>query len=161
MILNPDKISLPLPFNIIIKSQFSYCSLVWMFYLKKSNSIVNYVHERVLRVVYDDHSNRSATHPHKINILIKDVYVRKRSISSFNRWHVPSRENTFNFFLWLRFQVIFSLRVTMIIMRLRVGMSLLREHKFKHNFQACLSPICSCGLDIESTSHFSSPLSYI
>ena len=85
MILNPDKISLPLPFNIITKSQFSYCSLVWMFYLKKSNSIVNYVHERVLRVVYDDHSNRSATHPHKINILIKDVYVRKRSISSFNR----------------------------------------------------------------------------
>ena len=28
------------------------------------------------------------------------------------------------------------------------------EHKFKHNFQDCLNPICSCGLDIESTSHF-------
>ena len=33
-------------------------------------------------------------------------------------------------------------------------MSYLREHKFKHNFQDCLNPICSCGLDIESTSHF-------
>ena len=33
-------------------------------------------------------------------------------------------------------------------------MSHLREHKFKHNFQGCLNPICSCGLDIESTSHF-------
>ena len=33
-------------------------------------------------------------------------------------------------------------------------MSHLREHKFKHNFQDCLNPICSCGLDIESTSHF-------
>ena len=32
-------------------------------------------------------------------------------------------------------------------------MSHLREHKFKHNFQDCLNPICSCGLDIESTSH--------
>ena len=26
-------------------------------------------------------------------------------------------------------------------------------HKFKHNFQDCVNPICSCGLDIESTSH--------
>ena len=41
-----------------------------------------------------------------------------------------------------------------LITRLRVGMSHLREHKFKHNFQECLNPACSCGLDIESTSHF-------
>ena len=41
-----------------------------------------------------------------------------------------------------------------LITRLRVGMSHLREHKFKHNFQDCLNPICGCGLDIESTSHF-------
>ena len=33
-------------------------------------------------------------------------------------------------------------------------MSHLREHKFKHNFQDCLNPICSCGLNIESTSYF-------
>ena len=33
-------------------------------------------------------------------------------------------------------------------------MSHLREHKFKHNFQDFLNPICSCGLDIKSTSHF-------
>ena len=33
-------------------------------------------------------------------------------------------------------------------------MSHLPEHKFKHNFQDCLNPICGCGLDIESTSHF-------
>ena len=37
---------------------------------------------------------------------------------------------------------------------LRVGMSQLREHKFKHNFEDCLNPICSCGADIKSTSHF-------
>ena len=30
----------------------------------------------------------------------------------------------------------------------------LREHKFKHNFQECLNPVWSFGLDIESTSHF-------
>ena len=33
-------------------------------------------------------------------------------------------------------------------------MNHLREHKCKHNFEDCLNPICSCGLDIEPTSHF-------
>ena len=41
-----------------------------------------------------------------------------------------------------------------LIMQLYVGMSHLREHKFKYNFQDCLNPVCSCGLNIESTSHF-------
>ena len=41
-----------------------------------------------------------------------------------------------------------------LITRPRVGMSHLPEYKFKHNFQDCLNPICSCGLDIKSTSHF-------
>ena len=38
--------------------------------------------------------------------------------------------------------------------RLRVGLSHLRKQKFKHSFQNCLNQICSCGLYIESTSHF-------
>ena len=33
-------------------------------------------------------------------------------------------------------------------------LSHLCEHKFKHNFQDCLNPVCSCDLDIESTPHF-------
>ena len=37
---------------------------------------------------------------------------------------------------------------------LRLGLSHLREHKFKHSFQDSLNPFCSCGLDIESTVHF-------
>ena len=41
-----------------------------------------------------------------------------------------------------------------LITRLRVRMSHLCEHKFEHNFQDCLNPICSCGLDVESTPHF-------
>ena len=38
--------------------------------------------------------------------------------------------------------------------RLRLGRSRLREHKFNHNFQNCINPLCSCAMDIESTSHF-------
>ena len=41
-----------------------------------------------------------------------------------------------------------------IMTRLRLGLSHLREHKFNHNFQNCINPLCSCGMDIESTSHF-------
>ena len=38
--------------------------------------------------------------------------------------------------------------------RLRLGLSHLREHKFKHNFQDSINPLCSCGENIETTEHF-------
>ena len=41
-----------------------------------------------------------------------------------------------------------------LITRLRVDFSHLREHKFKHSFQDTLNPICSCGFDVESSSHY-------
>ena len=41
-----------------------------------------------------------------------------------------------------------------LITRLRLGLSHLRKHKFKHSFQDTLNPICSCSNDIESTTHY-------
>ena len=41
-----------------------------------------------------------------------------------------------------------------LITRLRLGLSHLRDHKFKHNFLDCLNPICCCGKDIETTLHY-------
>ena len=41
------------------------------------------------------------------------------------------------------------------ITRLCLGFSHMREHKFKHNFQESLNPLCYCGHGIESTKHFS------
>ena len=38
--------------------------------------------------------------------------------------------------------------------RLLVGLSHLREHKFRHNFQDTINSLCSCSLEIESTPHF-------
>ena len=37
---------------------------------------------------------------------------------------------------------------------MRLGLSHLADHKFTHNFQNCLNPICSCGQENEATSHF-------
>ena len=36
----------------------------------------------------------------------------------------------------------------------RLGFSHLKEHKFKHNFQDSVDPLCSCGIETESTKHF-------
>ena len=38
--------------------------------------------------------------------------------------------------------------------RLRLGLSHLRKHKFKHGFLDPFNPICSCGLGIETTCHY-------
>ena len=38
--------------------------------------------------------------------------------------------------------------------RMRLGLSHLNEHRFRHNFQDCLNPLCSCRLEVESTTHF-------
>ena len=38
--------------------------------------------------------------------------------------------------------------------RLRLGFSHLNEHRFRHNFQECMNPLCSCSLEIEDTSHY-------
>ena len=37
--------------------------------------------------------------------------------------------------------------------RLRLGLSHLSDHKFRHNFQDCLNPLCPCSLKVESTIH--------
>ena len=29
------------------------------------------------------------------------------------------------------------------------------EHRFNHNFQNCINPLCTCSLEVESISHFS------
>ena len=40
------------------------------------------------------------------------------------------------------------------ITRLSLGFSHLREHKFKHNFQDRLNPLCCYSIEVEPTSHY-------
>ena len=37
---------------------------------------------------------------------------------------------------------------------MRVNLSHLREHKFRHNFLDTINPLCSCSLETESTNHY-------
>ena len=52
-----------------IESQFGYCQLMWMFCGRKSNNRINYLHERALRIAYND--NQSSFE----NLLRKDRSV--------------------------------------------------------------------------------------
>ena len=42
----------------------------------------------------------------------------------------------------------------MLLTRLRLGLSHLKEHKFNHNIRDCANPLCPCSLEIESPSDF-------
>ena len=51
--LTPDQKLLLL--NSIVKSQFSYCPLIWMFTSRYLNNALNSIHERALRLIYNDY----------------------------------------------------------------------------------------------------------
>ena len=68
--------------------------------------------------------------------------VFKNSLLKFIR---PSPNSLFN--------VSDSLGIKLLT-RLRLGLSHLREHKFNHNFQDTINPLCPCSLESESTTHF-------
>ena len=57
----------------------------------------------------------------------------------------PSRSSVFN---------CHNLTGVKLLTRLRLGLSHLPGHKFKHGFQDTLNPICSCGNDIKISAHF-------
>ena len=41
-----------------------------------------------------------------------------------------------------------------VLTRFRLGLSHLRDHKFKYSFQDSLNPICNCRTDVGATSHY-------
>ena len=61
-----------------INSQFGYCPLVWMFHSRKLNNRINKIHERSLRIVFND--NKSTFR----ELLLKDnsVTVHERNIQT-------------------------------------------------------------------------------
>ena len=71
--------------------------------------------------------------------------VFKKSLLTFIR---PSTNKVFNFHNCKGIKYLTRLRLT------RLSVNHLHEQKFKHNFQDTLNPFCSCGLDVETNTHF-------
>ena len=72
----------------------------------------------------------------------ESISVFKKKLLSFIR---PIQSNIFN---------IFDPIGIILLTRLRLDLSHLNEHRFRHNFQDCLNPLCSCSLEIENTLHY-------
>ena len=78
-------------FNSIIKSQFSYCPLVWMFCSRTSNNMINKLHERSLRIILNDYSsnfnillennNDISNHHRNIQALLIEVFKMKNELA--------------------------------------------------------------------------------
>ena len=73
-----------------ITSEFGYCPLVWMFHCRKLNSRVNKLHERALRIVYQDYissftellekDNSTTMHNRNIQLLATELFKVKNEL---------------------------------------------------------------------------------
>ena len=79
--INTEKKSLL--YKSMIKSQFFYCPLVWMFCFRQSNNLINKVHERALKLIYQDISNFEvllekqhdfSIHQRNLQVLMTEIY---------------------------------------------------------------------------------------
>ena len=73
---------------------------------------------------------------------IKSIVQFKTKILSFIR---PKENSIFK---------IHDINGIKLLNRLRLHFSHLNEHKFRHNFIATIDPMCSCGLEPETTLHY-------
>ena len=73
-----------------IESQFGYCPLIWMFHSRGLNNKINRIHERALRITYNDKSSsyeelltkdRSLTIHHRSRALAIEIYKVIQGIS--------------------------------------------------------------------------------
>ena len=79
----------------------------------------------------------------------ESISIFKNKLLSFMR---PAQSSIFNIFdpVGIKF-----------LTRLRLDLSHLNEHRFRHNIKNCLNPLCSCSLEIEDLKFVSSILSTI
>ena len=78
-------------FKAFIISQFNYCPLVWMFHTKQLNNRINSLHEKALRVTYQDRNSSFSEllnldksvsiHYRNIKYLLTEIYQVKIGIS--------------------------------------------------------------------------------
>ena len=70
--------------NSVIKSQFSYCLLIWMFCSRSLNNLINRIHECALRLIHNDHvstfqdileiTKEKTIHQNNLECLAKEIY---------------------------------------------------------------------------------------
>ena len=80
--------------NTFIESQFGYCPLLWMFCNRSCNNRINHLHEKALRIFYNDsvssfedliQRDQLVRNIHRnIRLLRMELYKTRNNISSHN-----------------------------------------------------------------------------
>ena len=89
-------------FNSLIKSQFDYCPLIWVFRSRTSNNVINKIHERALRLILNDHkqiqnNNDACNHHRNIQTLKVEIYKIKNNLDPpFMDFMFERKNNTYN-----------------------------------------------------------------
>ena len=73
-----------------IASEFGYCPLAWVFHGRKLNSWINRIHEKALRIVYQDYlssfaellekDNSTTIHNKNIQLLPIELFKKKKRL---------------------------------------------------------------------------------
>ena len=69
--------------NAFVFSQFSYCSLVWMFQDRSVDNKMNKIHERALRIAYKDSCSTFEELLTKANTVTIHHKIYKFTVASF------------------------------------------------------------------------------
>ena len=78
--------------NAFFKSQFNYCSLIWMCHSCENNNKINRLHERCLRIIYNDKQSSFnallekdgsvSIHERNIKFLATGMFIFSRDLAS-------------------------------------------------------------------------------
>jgi len=89
--------------NAFFRSQFNYCSLVWMFHVRRLDQKINHLHERCLRIVYSDHTSTFEQllekdgaikfHHKNLQLLAIELFKCKNNISDLTKEIFKHDEN--------------------------------------------------------------------
>ena len=88
-------------------SQFSYCPLVWMFHSKRLNNRINQLHERALKLAYNDYmstfesllqrDNYVTIHGRNLQLLATEMYTLRNGLApKIMQDFFPLREINYN-----------------------------------------------------------------
>ena len=74
-----------------VTSQFGYCPLIWMFHSRALNNKINFIHERTLRITYNDRTstfeellnkdNSVSIHQRNLQVLVTELYKVKSNMA--------------------------------------------------------------------------------